>query len=178
MEENPKKIEELIGQMCPMCSKKTLSLVQYETDVPYFGKVFIFSMQCTTCNYKKTDVESEEPHEPCRYSLEVNSEEDMNIRVVKSSTGTVKIPHMINIEPGPTSEGYVTNIEGLLQRVKSILEMERDVEEDEDVRKRLKNMLKKLQRVLWGQEILKITIEDPEGNSAIISEKVVKSTSK
>ena len=32
-------------------------------------------------------------------------------------------------------------------------------------------MVKKLQNVLWGEEKLKITIEDPSGNSAIISEK-------
>lgn len=173
--DDQKKIEELSGQTCPMCSKQTLSLVQYETDIPFFGKVFIFSMQCSTCDYKKADVEPEEQHEPCRYSIEINTEADMNIRVVKAGTATVKIPHIVNIEPGPASEGYVTNVEGLLQRVKSVLEMERDAEEEEDARKRLKNMLKKLQRVIWGQENLKIIIEDPEGNSAIISEKAVKS---
>jgi len=35
-------------------------------------------------------------------------------------------------------------------------------------------MLKKLQNVLWGSEKLKIIIEDPSGNSAIISEKAVR----
>jgi C4-type Zn-finger protein len=31
-----------------------------------------------------------------------------------------------------------------------------------------------LGRVMWGQESLKMTIEDPTGNSAIISDKAVK----
>ena len=36
-------------------------------------------------------------------------------------------------------------------------------------------MLKKIQKIMWGEENSKITIEDPSGNSAIISEKAVKS---
>ncbi len=169
-----KNLERLEGQLCPMCNKKELVLMQYETEIPYFGTVFVFSMHCETCNYKKADVEPEQAHDPCRYTLEVTSEEDMKIRVVKSSSATVKIPHMISIEPGPSAEGYVTNVEGLLLRVKNVLEMERDADEDEDARKKVKNMLKKLQRVMWGQEPLKIILDDPDGNSAIISEKAIK----
>jgi len=41
-----------------------------------------------------------------------------------------------------------------------------------------KNMLKKILRVMWGQEKLKIIVEDPSGNSAIISDKAVKSSLK
>ncbi|MBI4441247.1 ZPR1 zinc finger domain-containing protein [Candidatus Woesearchaeota archaeon] len=169
-----KNLEQMDGQVCPMCSKSTLTLSQYETEVPYFGNVFIFSMSCSTCNYRKADVEPEKTGEPCKYTLDVEREDDMKIRIVKSSTATVKIPHMMNIEPGPSAEGYVTNVEGLLHRVKSVLEMEKEAEEDDDVRKRVKNMLQKLQRVMWGQEKLRIIIEDPDGNSAIISDKAVK----
>ena len=35
-------------------------------------------------------------------------------------------------------------------------------------------MLKKLIRIMWGQEKTKIIIEDPSGNSAILHEKAVK----
>ena len=38
-----------------------------------------------------------------------------------------------------------------------------------------KNLLKKIQKISWGQEKAKLIIEDPSGNSAIISEKAVKS---
>ena len=43
------------------------------------------------------------------------------------------------------------------------------------LKKKAKNMLKKLNRTMWGQEKLKIIIEDPSGNSAIISDKAKKS---
>lgn len=159
------------GEPCPFCHEKALVLTERESEVPYFGKIFIFSMSCGACKYHKADVESVEPKEPCKYSFEISSEEDMKVRVVRSSQATIKIPHITTITPGPASNGYVTNIEGILNRVKVQIEKLRDDEEDEEAKKKAKNMLKKLARVMWGQEKLMITIEDPTGNSAIISEK-------
>ena len=167
--------ETLPGQPCPMCRQKTLTLMESELEIPFFGKAFVFSMNCSSCKYHMADVESEEKHDPVKYTIDIDSEEDMKIRVVKSSTATVKIPHITTIEPGAASIGYISNIEGILNRVKSAVEQSRDSAEDPDDRKKAKNMLKKLQKVIWGQEKLKIIIEDPNGNSAIISEKAVKS---
>ena len=47
--------------------------------------------------------------------------------------------------------------------------------EDPSDRKKAKNMLKKLQKIMWGQEKQKIIIEDPSGNSAIVSDKAERS---
>ena len=82
---------------------------------------------------------------------------------------------MVSIEPGPASSGYITNVEGVLNRIKHQIEQAKESEEDNEAKKKAKNMLKKLNRVMWGQEKLKIIIEDPSGNSAIISDKAVKS---
>ncbi len=165
---------ELKNQPCGICNKNTLTLMEEEAEVPYFGKVFIFSATCSNCGYHKADVEPAEQHEPARYTLEVSGEGDLNIRLVRSSTGTIKIPHIITMEGGSEAQGYVTNVEGLLDRVKKVLEVVRDEEEDAQARKKIKRMLKKLTRVLWGKEKLKIILEDQSGNSAIISDKAVK----
>jgi len=162
-------------EQCPMCKQKTLTLTEEETEVPYFGKLFIFSMSCSNCNFHKADVEAAEKKEPCKYAFEINSENDMKVRVVKSSEATIKIPHVTTVTPGPASNGYVTNIEGVLTRIKESIETVRDTEEDDSAKKKAKNMLKKLQRVMWGREKLKLIIEDPSGNSAIISDKAEKS---
>lgn len=164
----------LEGQPCPFCNTSNLVLMEKETEVPYFGKLYVFSMTCSNCKYHKADVESVEQREPCKYTFEVSSEEDLKVRVVKSSTATVKIPHITTITPGPASNGYVTNIEGLLNRVKTQIEHLKEDDEDEEARQKAKNMLKKLQRVMGGQESLKIIIEDPSGNSAIVSERAVR----
>lgn len=165
---------ELKGQLCPMCGKKTLTLAEAERDIPFFGKVYLFSMRCSNCKYYKADIESAEKHEPAKYTLDVESEEDLKIRVVKSSTATVKIPHITTIEPGPSSNGYVTNVEGIINRVKAAVESVRDMDDDPNSKKKAKNLLKKINKVLWGQDKLKIIITDPEGNSAIVSDKAVK----
>ncbi|MBW2985887.1 ZPR1 zinc finger domain-containing protein [Candidatus Woesearchaeota archaeon] len=165
------KIDVLKGQMCPMCRKKTLTLSETETEVPFFGKLFVFGMNCESCKFNKSDIEAAEPKEPCKCTIEIKGKEDLQIRVVKGAEAKVKIPHVGSIEPGPASQGYVTNVEGIINKIKKQIEFVKDNEDDASARKKAKNLLKKLQKVLWGNEKLKIIIEDPTGNSAIISDK-------
>ena len=110
--------EQVSGEICPLCHQKTLILMEEKVEVCYFGKMFLFSMTCSNCRYHKADVEATEQKEPCKYTFEITSEQDMKIRVVKSSEATVKIPYIADITPGPASQGFVTNIEGILNKVK------------------------------------------------------------
>jgi zinc finger protein len=171
------KMDILGNQKCPMCGKNTMTLMESEKDIPYFGKVFLFSMSCSNadCKYHKADIECADHKDPCKYSFDVKSEEDLKVRVVKSAEATVKIPRIMTIESGPAANGYVTNVEGILNRVKVMLEKARDDSEEKTDRKKAKNMLKKVQDTLWGRGEIKIIIEDKAGNSAIISDKAVKS---
>jgi zinc finger protein len=159
------------GELCPICSQKTLILMEREQEIPFFGKVFLYSMTCGSCKFHKADIESAEQKEPVRYSIEVSGADDMGIRVVKSSQAIVKVPYVANIEPGEAANGYVTNVEGILQRIKRQVETVRDTEEDGDAVQKAKNIIKKINRAVFGEEKLKIIIEDPSGNSAIISDK-------
>jgi zinc finger protein len=165
---------EIKGQKCPICGENKLTLKEDEIEIPHFGRVFVMSMDCSACNYRKADVEPAERKEPCKYTFEINSEEDLNVKIVKSGEATLKIPHVITIEPGPGSEGYVTNVEGVIERVKKIIQSAGESEDDSNAKKKAKNLNKKLGKVLVGREKLKIIIEDPSGNSAIISDKAQK----
>ena len=167
-------MDKLENQKCPVCFKDSATLIEEETEIPYFGKVFVFSLKCENkeCNYHISDVECEEQKDPSRYTLEVNSEKDMCIRVVKSSNGVVKIPQLkVSIEPGVASTGYVTNVEGILDRIKKIIEDERDTTEDDDIKDNAKKLLKKIWKIKLGDMPIKLIIEDSTGNSAIISDK-------
>jgi len=167
-------MEKLEKQPCPFCHTKNLTLNQEETDIPFFGKTFVFSMDCSNCKYHKSDVESAELKDPVKITFTVENAKDMNIRVVKSSAATVKIPQMrMDVRPGPAANGFITNIEGVLDRFEKVIEEERDTAEDDKVKKHAKNLLKKLRKVKWGDMPLKVVIEDPTGNSAIISDKAV-----
>ncbi|MBI2581771.1 ZPR1 zinc finger domain-containing protein [Candidatus Woesearchaeota archaeon] len=166
---------ELTGQECAFCGEKKLTLREEEVEIPFFGRVFVLSMECTGCGYRKADVEPAEKKEPCRYTLEVTSDADLAIKIIKSAEAIVKIPRVITIESGPASEGYITNVEGLLERVKSMIQSAADAEEDDPAAKtKAKNLIKKLNKALVGREPLKIIIEDPSGHSAIISDKAQK----
>ena len=101
-------------QKCPVCLKDTLTLTEDSMEIPFFGRAFIFSMECQEkeCNYRMSDVEAEEEKEPTRYTLEIKSDKDMSIRIVKSANATVKIPQLkMSMEPGVASVGFVSNVE-------------------------------------------------------------------
>lgn len=166
-------LDVVAGEVCPVCSQKSLTLSEREQEIPFFGKVLIFSMTCSGCKFHKADVECVEQKEPARYTIEVSGSDDMAIRVVKSGQASVKIPYVADIEPGEASNGYVTNVEGLLQRVKQQVEVIRDTEEDDAAVQKAKGLIKKINKCVWGEAKLKIVIEDPTGNSAIISDKAV-----
>lgn len=165
----------LEAQDCPICHEAKATLTEAERDIPYFGKVYVFSITCTGCGYHKADVEAAEKHDPCKYLIEVKGKDDLPIRVVKSADAVVKIPHIITIESGPSSHGYVTNIEGILMRVKTAIEQAKSSSEDKEDEGKARKLLKRVNRIIWGEESCKIIIEDPSGNSAIISEKAIKS---
>lgn len=169
-------MSELTNQQCVLCGERKLTLREEEVEIPYFGRVFVLSMDCSACGYRKADVEPAEPKEPCRYTLEVTSEADLSIKIIKSAEATVKIPRIMTIESGPASEGYITNVEGLLERVKSMIQSAADAEGEDDpaAKTKGKNLIKKLNNALVGRESLKIIIEDPSGHSAIISDKAQK----
>lgn len=165
-------MDEIKNQECPLCNKKTLTLIEDIRDIPHFGKCFLMSMSCSSCHYHKSDVESEIKRNPCKITFIVKDKKDLNIMVVKSGEATVKIPQMrLSVTPGGGSIGYITTVEGILKRFKNIIENERDNAEDASTKKTAKNLLKKLWKVECGEQELKIVIEDKSGNSTIISDK-------
>lgn len=167
-------MEVVKGEFCPFCQNKTLTLRQTEQDVPYFGPAFIFSMDCSNCHYHKADVELETEGKPIKQTLEISSEDDLKIRVIKSSNGTIKLPRIGSIEPGEAANGYITNVEGVINRIKHQIETIKDTSDEKEDVKKAKKLLKKITKILWGQESITLTLEDPTGNSAIISDKVIK----
>lgn len=164
----------LKDQPCPFCQAKKLTVTEDAQDIPFFGKVFVFSMHCNGCGAKKSDVEAAEQKEPVKITFETKSEKDMSVRVVKSSEAAVHLPQLkMDVTPGVASDGYVTNVEGLLERFKDVLEHAKNDAEENDEKEKAKELLKKLWKIKLGDVPVKIVIEDPSGNSAIISERAV-----
>ena len=166
-----KKISRL---KCPVCGNNSLNVVLIENKIPYFGKVVISSSVCEICGYKLNDVFSVETREPLEYKLFVESEEDLMARVVKSSSATVIIPELgLKIEPGPLSQGYVSNVEGVLRRIEDVFRGQLAVLEGKK-KEKMKNLLGELEKMIEGKKKFILVIKDPLGNSAIISQKAKK----
>lgn len=143
-------------------------------DIPYFGDVMYISANCE-CSFRFADTMILSSREPMRYEISVEAPEDLDARVIRSTSGTIRIPEMgIVIEPGTVSESYISNIEGILQRVQSVLlTASRWVKEDEDKFARSQELMHMLEEVIEGRKKITVIIEDPLGNSAIISTKAV-----
>ena len=60
------------GEICPVCFTKNLTLIEDKQNIPHFGEIYIMSMSCSECGFRKSDVDSEENRGPVKYELEVS----------------------------------------------------------------------------------------------------------
>ncbi|NJE00592.1 ZPR1 zinc finger domain-containing protein [Thermococcus sp. JdF3] len=162
---------------CPICGGKgTLKAMQYIHEIPYFGRVMESTIFCEKCGYRNADVVMLEDRPPKLYTVRVEEEKDLFTRVVRSKSGTIELDEIgVKIEPGPAAEGFVSNVEGVLERVRETLLMAREFkkqEGDEEAVRRADEVLEYINAVKDGKKPLTVRIMDPLGNSALIGEKV------
>lgn len=143
-------------------------------DIPYFGEMMETLMTCERCGFRHADVVSLGERVPMRYEFQIESEDDLSVRVVKSSTGTIKIPELgVGVEPGVASEGYVSNIEGVLLRMRGAVELA--IREADAKKRRLGGKkLRSLEELRCGKRKARLIVTDPFGLSAIIHERAKK----
>ncbi|MDD2614509.1 MAG: ZPR1 zinc finger domain-containing protein [Methanosarcina sp.] len=156
---------------CPLCQRELVMNWQKD-NIPYFGEIMHISARCQ-CSFRFADTMILSSKEPMRYEMPVETLEDLNARVIRSTSGTIRIPEMgVAIEPGSVSESYITNIEGVLHRVRDVLmTASKWVQEDEEKFSRSQELLCMLEEVIEGKKKITVIVEDPLGNSAIISKK-------
>ena len=54
----------------------------------------------------------------------METEDDLAIRVVRSMSASIEIPELgVRIDPGPACQGFVSNVEGVLDRIESVVNM-------------------------------------------------------
>ena len=171
------EIQEVRLGDCPICGGKgTLKALQFIHEIPYFGKVMESTIICEKCGYRNADVMVLEEKEPRLYTLRVEEEKDLFTRVVRSKSGTVELEEVgVTVEPGPAAQGFITNVEGLIERVVDALITTRNFKSqdgDEEAVKKVDELLKYLEEVRDGKKPLTVRIMDPFGHSALIGEKV------
>jgi zinc finger protein len=158
--------------VCPLCHKELLTN-WVPDNIPFFGEVMHITSLCE-CGFRYSDTLILAQRKPVRYELKIKNQDDLDARVVRSTSGTIRIPELgVNIEPGPASESFVSNIEGVLDRVEEILGMVTRWDEKEKTERALE-LLSILEKIKAGNYEITVIIEDPLGNSAIIAENATK----
>jgi len=158
---------------CPNCNTETEYIYQTE-NIPYFSDILIISAICGSCGYKYVDTQLLKENEPVRYEVSVDTLEDLGIRVVRSMSASLEIPELgVRIDPGPACQGFVSNIEGVLDRVEHIVKGALLWEEEVE-RENARTLLKRIDGVKCGVVPITLILEDRCGNSVIISDKARK----
>ncbi|WP_295590970.1 ZPR1 zinc finger domain-containing protein [uncultured Methanobrevibacter sp.] len=169
---NESEINEMVIK-CPACSVEGLAKsIMKEIEIPHFGKVLETTIQCPKCGFKHSDIIALEQNDPAKYVIEINKN-NLSVRVVRSQSATVSIPEIgVKVEPGPKSEGYVTNVEGILTRFEDAVKKALKLFDDEQSQKNAKNTLKQIEELKKGNGTATLIIMDPFGQSNIVSENV------
>ena len=155
---------------CPACGGESMESTMALLELPMLGEAVETTLVCQKCGFKTSDVMITGQSEAVRYSLKVEGADHLNARVVRSTSGTIRMPELgILIEPGPASEAFISNIEGVLVRVEGVLEG-LEHENKAEVEKKIKE-IEKARDALTGFTFI---IEDPYGNSAILSDRAKK----
>lgn len=158
---------------CPSCSNEIEYLYQTE-NIPYFSEILIISANCPTCGYRYVNTQLLKSAEPSRYEFSISAAEDLSTRVVRSMGGTVKIPELgVQIDPGPACQGFVTNVEGVLDRIEDVVQSALLWTEDEE-KKNAHVLLDRIAQARSGTFPFTLILDDPSGNSAIVSKKAKK----
>lgn len=166
-------LESKVEQPCPICfSDEGLTMIAHTSEIPYFGEHTQLTILCPSCGWKHTDFIPAEGKKPGAFSIEIEGIDMLSVRIIRSSSCTIKIEELgLEVEPGGATTGYVSNIEGVLNRFQGAVEMmyrqAKTSNEKETIRK-CEALLEKINLVKDGNLMVEITLLDPMGHSQIL----------
>jgi zinc finger protein len=165
-------VQTVVPGPCPCCNTDIEYLYKTE-NIPFFSDILIISAICPSCGYKFVDTQLLKHGDPARYTVAIEAEEDLSIRVVRSMSASIAIPELgVRIDPGPVCQGFVSNVEGVLDRIVTVVNMALRGGTDEE-KENAAALLADIARVKAGAFPVTLILEDPSGNSGIIADKTV-----
>jgi len=164
----------LRGQPCPTCGEDSLHLTESMENVDYFGPVLLATISCSVCGYRDTDVALTSAKEPSAIRAQITSDKDLAMKIVRSSSATIRVPELgVSITPKASAQGFITNVEGVLDRIQQVLEGMIPSLSRKKMR-RARSVLAKLKRAQGGKLSFVVELKDPSGNSAIAGRDMTK----
>lgn len=171
-------LESKVEQPCPICfSDEGLTMIAHTSEIPYFGEHTQLTILCPSCGWKHTDFIPAEGKKPGAFSLDIEGIEMLSARIIRSSSCTIKIEELgLEVEPGGATTGYVSNIEGVLNRFQGAVEMmyrQAKTSNEKETIGKCEALLEKINLVKNGNLMVEITLLDPMGHSQILHENAV-----
>ena len=168
-------MESTLEYPCPICnSEQGLTLSVHTSEIAYFGEHTEMTIICNQCGWRNTDFIPSEGKKPSVWSLIIDKSELMTTRVVRSSSCTVRIVELgLEVEPGDNATGYISNVEGVLNRFSDAISMIqrgaiRDGQEGKEKVESCQELIDRISRVKNGQETVELLLLDPNGHSQIL----------
>ncbi len=170
--------EVVVEISCPMCSTDgSVRMMTHVDEIPYFGEHTQVTVLCKSCGWRQTDFIPAEGKKPGLSRLIISKPEHIRSRVVRSSSCTVRIPELdLEVNPGTASTGYVSNVEGVIDRFMDVIIMVTRQAYTDDYEmheiKRLQEMHTTLLELKEEPIPNAVTLEflDPHGHSQILHE--------
>ncbi len=170
-----------ISLPCPVCKEEgEVNMMTHIDEIPYFGEHTQVTIMCNACGWRQSDFIPAEGKKPGGCSLIINKPEHIRSRVVRSSSCTVRIKELdLEVKPGSSSTGYVSNVEGVIDRFMDVIVMvtRQAYVEDSDMSdiKTLERMHTTLLELKEDPIPTPVTLEflDPNGHSQILHEDAV-----
>ena len=170
-------MESSLDYPCPICnSENGLILNVHTSEIPYFGEHTEMTIICNECGWRNTDFIPSEGKKPSLLSLVIDNSEFMTTRVVRSSSCTVRIVELgLEVEPGDNATGYISNVEGVLNRFSDAIAMIqrsaiRDGEEGKEKVESCQELIDRIAKIKNGEEPVELLLLDPNGHSQILHE--------
>jgi zinc finger protein len=157
---------------CPQCREEdSLSMLAMNSEIPYFGEHTQITVMCASCGWKHTDFIPSDGEKPGFSSIVVDSTEKTAARVVRSSSCTIRIPELdLEVSPGSSSSGFVTNIEGVIKRFEEAIRTVIRGNDDYEDGQIAEQILVRLELAKSGADAIRVDLLDPRGRSQIIHE--------
>lgn len=161
--------------ICPVCGAKGLEVTQRTAKIPYFGDSLETLASCPKCSYRAVDFLPLVDKRAPRTQKVAISNKTLSLRVIKSKYCKISIPELgIEIEPGAGAESFISNVEGVLERIAESLRGIAKVMPEK--KKETEQIIEKISQLRKGKLKATLIFEDETGYSKIVDESRKKPT--
>ncbi len=167
-------MESSIQVTCVICGyDKGLTMLAHTEEIAYFGEHTQVTLGCPECGWRQTDFIPAEAREGSCQSYSIDSIEDLQIRVIRGSACTIRLVELdLEVRPGSHSTGYVSNIEGVLNRFQDVIDMvgrQAATEGEGEAMSKIMKLTTEMLEIREGMRSVTLEFLDPCGHSMIIA---------